>query len=363
MLDFVVNHTAVDSIWTLDNFICAIKNTPFNYIPDSSRYHKKGVAYGWGGWGAAWKDTFQLNLWNIPTRDMMISSLMQVAALCDGVRCDMAQLALNRLINQNWKDQLHGYQPPATEFWSEAIQTVKSKYPTFIFLAEVYAPFNEELQELGFDFTYDKKLYDYLLDGHLDKLRKYLCSHPVKLHEKSAHFLENHDETRSIDEFKGKDRAYAALAISMTLPGLRFYFMGQECGYTKRLDVHLRRAADEKPDPVVYQKITKLMQVTSRDVFLNGTWNYLNVVGSESSWRLVAWRWCLGSEKRVCVVNYSHDKGSGRVVLDVESGSDDTIQITELLSDKSYARSANELRTVGLMVVLEAWDAQIFSYP
>src|SRR5438046_7492503 len=43
-----------------------------------------------------WTDTVQLDYRNPETRARMQTELLTVAARCDGVRCDMAMLVLNR---------------------------------------------------------------------------------------------------------------------------------------------------------------------------------------------------------------------------------------------------------------------------
>lgn len=47
--------------------------------------------------------------------------------MADGVRCDMAMLALNREFDQIWGNIVYpqGYKKPAEEFWKRAIREVK----------------------------------------------------------------------------------------------------------------------------------------------------------------------------------------------------------------------------------------------
>jgi hypothetical protein len=70
----------------------------------------------------------------------------------------MAMLVLSDVFSATWKDYL-GSPMPSTEFWAEA----RSAVPRFVLLAEVYWDMEWRLQQLGFDFTYDKPLYDRLL--------------------------------------------------------------------------------------------------------------------------------------------------------------------------------------------------------
>lgn len=74
-------------------------------------------------------------------------------------------------------------------------------------MSEVYDPWQAKLQSLGFDFTYDKDLYDRLGNGNLDNLRAYISGVSVAFHSQSAHFVENHDEPRAAAFFGGNQRA------------------------------------------------------------------------------------------------------------------------------------------------------------
>ena len=60
-------------------------------------------------------------------------------------------------------------------------------------MAEVYWDLEWTLQQQGFDYTYDKRLYDRLREGHARPVREHLYAgldYQVKL----ARFLENHDD-------------------------------------------------------------------------------------------------------------------------------------------------------------------------
>jgi len=116
-------------------------------------------------------------------------------------------------------------------------------------------------------------------------------------------------------------------------------------------------------------------------------WQYQNVFGADSAWRLMAWTWSSNDQKRLVVVNYSDTQGAGRVILNDATpvNGNDTIPVTDLLSGTcssfcrsqplyspvdmityilgiTYYRSAADLRKNGLYVIVNQWWAQIFSY-
>jgi len=289
---------------------------------------------------------------------------MKIASYADYIRCDVAYLALNDVIKSVWSSQLSywKYNEPSSEFWSDAISQVKASH-NVKFLGEVYSPWQQKLQSVGFDFTYDKTLYDNLGAGNLDNIRSYITSTPLSFHQHSAHFVENHDEPRSPRFFGSNSRADIAAAISMTLPGMKFYFMWQEYGYWNQLDVHLRRETPESENQGVLTYYRAFIKAVSKDVFHTGSWNYRSVSGS-SAWRLMAWEWVLGEDKVLTVINYSDTQASGSIVCPLAKpvNGNDQIDVTDLLTGTVYPRSAKEMSTTGLVVVLNSWSVQMFEY-
>ena len=67
-------------------------------------------------------------------------------------------------------------------------------------MAEVYWDLEWTLQQQGFDYTYDKRLYDRLRDGHARPVREHFYAE-LDYQNKMARFLENHDEPRAAATF------------------------------------------------------------------------------------------------------------------------------------------------------------------
>eukprot|EP01101_Sappina_pedata_P009372 TRINITY_DN544_c0_g2_i1.p1 TRINITY_DN544_c0_g2~~TRINITY_DN544_c0_g2_i1.p1 ORF type:complete len:532 (+),score=136.62 TRINITY_DN544_c0_g2_i1:127-1596(+) len=370
MLDFVPNHSAVDAPLVSTNpemYVHAPKGTNPPYDP--SKYYTNGIAYGWGGYGDGWTDTLQFNYWNPDTVEHAINVLLFIASQADAIRCDVAYLVLNDQIQQNWGQILAtwGYTRPANEFWSVAIKTVKQTYPSVVFLAEVYNPLQAEIQSVGFDFGYDKTLLDTLAGYDVPSIRGWITSNPTSFTAHSAHFLSNHDEPRAVPKFSGQwYLADAASFVTYTLPGMRFFWMWDDFGFSDRLDVHLRRETTEQPDQAVdtfYNK--QLLQILSQhSAFRWGTWQYRDVNNNSPNGALLAWTWSDNTEKILCVINFTPNQGSGSIVLPDASpvNGNDTIPVTDLLSGTTWYRSAQEMKTSGLGVVINSWYAQILKY-
>jgi hypothetical protein len=154
----------------------------------------------------------------------------------------------------------------------------------------------------------------------------------------------------------------------MSLPGMRFYFMGQKEGLHNKLDVHLRRSASEPVITWTQDFYRSLISVLSQPVFHDGQWSYQNVLSGNdnpvTNWRLVAWKWTLQQQKVLCVINYSDTLGQGRIVLPdaLPLNGNNTIPVTELLTGAVYERNIGDLQGQGLYIILQPWQAQFFSY-
>ena len=118
-----------------------------------------------------------------------MGELLAIAEQCDGVRCDMAMLLLPEVFQRTW-----GRAP--APFWPKAIAAVREAHPGFTFLAEAYWDLEWDLQQQGFDYCYDKCLYDRLRNGDAGALRAHLAA-GLDYQDRLARFLENHDEPRA----------------------------------------------------------------------------------------------------------------------------------------------------------------------
>jgi glycosidase len=370
MLDFVPNHGAVDSDFAPDVFISRPSSGSF----PANWWKQRGsntLAYGRGPYDGPWTDTLQYNYWNQKTVSAMTEVLISIASQADAIRCDMAMLILNDVIQRTWQGvmQANGFGRPSSEFWASAIDAVRKQYPETIFMAEAYdydftnPPEKQLLQNLGFDFVYDKTVLDDLVSNNLDKIRGYIGSQSQSFFERTAHFVENHDEQRSAKALGGQQQAFAGAVVAATIPGLRLFYFGQFDGFSAKLDVQLRRATTQPSNEMIRKQYSALLHVLAHDVFHSGAWTFIQTSKEGSSWRLAAWRWRSldGAVKRVVVVNFSGEKGWANIRLDDVEGSG-TISMTELLTGIVYDRNVNELKSNGLVCGLDPWTAQIFSY-
>ena len=362
LLDFVPNHSAVDSptAETYPNFYIRVPKGQSTW--DSKYYTDSGIAYGKDPYFDPWPDVIQWNYFDSNTRQFMLNNLMKVISLSDGVRCDMAHLMLNDVFKKTWEKELNswGYIVPSSEFWGDAIKTVKDKYPDALFLAEVYEDWEiQKLYELGFDYCYDKALLDKFELNSYD-INDYIHYKTEDFFGHVSHFIENHDENRGVYNMGSVEKSDAAGTIAATVGGMIFLNHGQWDGLRNKLDVHLRRGADEDVNVKAQQHYNKLMDIIKDKAFHSGNYYFVYNMSGDAASRFVAY---LRNDENnfLVVVNYSDNYGCANVPIYNIKGTGD-IKVYEMFSDIEYTRNAETIRNSGLTVCLEAYQSQIFKY-
>ena len=259
------------------------------------------LAHGRDPYFPGWPDTLQLNYGNPATQEAMTGELLKIAGQCDGVRCDMAMLLLPDVFQRTW-----GIVPQP--FWPNAVRRVRERVPDFCFMAEVYWDLEWTIQQQGFDYAYDKRLYDRLRDGHAGPVREHFLA-GLDYQNKLARFLENHDEPRAAAAFPPGIHEAAAV-ITFLAPGLRFFQQGQFEGRLKRISPHLGRAPQEMVNEALREFYAGLLAVLRLPVVHHGQWQLLECVpawegnGSCDAFICFAWQ-DAGGARLLVVVNYA----------------------------------------------------------
>ena len=364
MLDFVSNHVASDHAWTAshpERFVradeAAAREKPEWFFTTGGGIF---LAHGRDPNFPPWTDTAQANFFSADLRQALEGELLRAAQYCDGVRCDMAMLALNRVFEGVWGAYVKDARPKE-EFWPSAIRRARDRRPGFVFLAEAYWGLEWDLQELGFDFTYDKTLYDRLRHSNAPDLRGHLRAVDI-YQRRSARFIENHDEERAAAAF-GPEKSMAAAAIMATVPGLRFFHDGQLEGRRVRLPIQLIREPAEAPDARLAAFYDRLLAAVGDPAFHGGEWMPLEVRswGGEdgSSANMLAWSWRQARGLKLVVVNYSEAPARGLVSVQLPFTPAERVRFLDLLSGRDFSRGTAELREGGLGVELGPWEARI----
>jgi hypothetical protein len=357
VLDFVPNHVAPDHPWVTpypDYFIQGsvedLRQDPASFM----EINGKIFACGKDPYFPAWSDVIQVNAFDKGLRSAMIETLDHIAGQCDGVRCDMAMLMMSSVFERIWGGRAGTR--PESEYWQQVIPAVREKYPGFLFIAEAYWNMEWELQQQGFDYCYDKRLYDRLERDTAESVRLHLCAAP-DYQEKLVRFIENHDEPRAAATFN--TQKYRTVAITaLTLPGARLIHEGQMEGRRIRLPVFLGRRPEESPDPELVGFYRELLQVLKSGDFISGTWRLCERSGwsnNMSYTNLVSWSWEKGSARCFIVVNLSDTRSQGRVKIPWDDLKGHLWQLEDVFLSAAYIRDGDEIEKQGLYVDLPAW--------
>jgi len=364
MLDFVPNHMGLDHPWIEDHpdyFIRGseidLARAPQNYTWVNRNRGDLLLAHGRDPYFPGWPDTLQLNYANAATQEAMTGELVKIAGQCDGVRCDMAMLVLPDVFERTWGQR-------AALFWPTATQRVRERAPGFLFMAEVYWDLEWTLQQQGFDYAYDKRLYDRLREGHARPVREHFHA-GLDYQNKLARFLENHDEPRAAATFSSEAHQAAAV-ITFLSPGLRFFHQGQLEGRRKRISPHLVRGPDEPIDEQLQQFYARLLAVLRHPVVREGQWQLLECTpGWDGNWThdcflVFAWR---GPDRETLVVavNYAANQSQCHVRLPFADLAGQKWLLRDQLSAASFDWNGDDLQGRGLFLDMAPWKACVFS--
>ena len=363
ILDYVPNHVSIDHLWTLEKSDLFIKGTLEELMTKPYDYFSVGnviYAHGRDPNFPPWTDTVQINAFSSETRSKAINTLLSIAEQCDGVRCDMAMLTTNEVFSKTWGEKAG--LPLENEYWVDIISAVKEKYPNFIFIAEVYWDMEWDLIQQGFDYCYDKKLYERLTKFNVQSIKEHLKVDMI-YQNKLLRFIENHDEPRAISIF-GAEASKAAAVITSTLPGARLIFEGQTRGYEIKLPVQLGRAPTEEDNIDLMEFYDRLLKIIPGREFDNGNWSLCetkSVDSIDSSFNnIISYQWWTDKDRLLIVVNYSLNGSKAHLQIgDIDFGLFNW-KFTDLFTKKDYIYNGKDLHEHGLYIELKPWNSHIF---
>lgn len=364
MLDFVPNHTGLDHPWVEDHpdyyvagTVDELAQAPQNYTWIKRTQGGRIMAYGRDPHFPGWPDTLQLDYSNPATQAAMIRELLKIAGQCDGLRCDMAMLILPDTFERTWDRR-------AQPFWPAAIVRTREQFPDFCFMAEAYWDLEYTMQQQGFDYAYDKRLYDRLRDGYARPVREHFHA-GLDYQSKLARFLENHDEPRAAATFPPETHQAAAV-ITFLSPGLRFFHQGQLHGRKARISPHLVRGPDESIDRKLEPFYDRLLAVLRRSAVRNGQWQLLECTSAwEGNWTwdcFLAFAWQdSGGERLLVTVNYAPNQSQCYLRLPFTDLGNSWWRLEDLIDNAIYDREGNDLQARGLYLDVPPWQACVFS--
>jgi glycosidase len=362
MLDFVPNHTAPDHRWVEqhpDYYVHGsedqLEMAPHNYTRVMTRSGPLVLAYGRDPYIPGWSDTLQLNYGNPALQDAMIGELEEVASRCDGVRCDMAMLVLPQIFERTWGVD-------AGPFWPRATDQIRDQHPEFLFMAEAYWDLEWTLQQQGFDYAYDKRLYDRLRDARARPVRDHFRA-DLSFQDKLVRFLENHDEPRAAAVFTPEVHRAAAIVTYLS-PGMRFFHQGQMEGRKIRIPVQLQRGPAEPDDPEVCDFYKQFIECLRSPVVRDGDWRKLECRPAwDGNWTrdcFIAFAWEHSSGRRIIAVNYADHRSQCYIQILLEDLTQGSWLLRDLMGEACHTRDGAALASPGLYLDLPGWGYHVF---
>ena len=359
ILDYVPNHVAPDHPWVTlgdpDLFIQGdqddLKADPAGWLLAGERV----LAHGRDPYFPPWPDVVQLNAFSAPTRAATARTLADIADQCDGIRCDMAMLMTNDVFARTWG--AHAGPRPDEEFWPQVIADLRGHagHSETVLIAEAYWDMEWTLQQQGFGFCYDKRLYDRIIGGNPPAVRDHLRA-DLGYQSKLLRFLENHDEPRIASELPPVLQRAAAVAIA-TLPGATMWHEGQFEGRRARVPVFLQRRPDEPADKELGSWYRDLLARVAGQRVRTGDWQLLEAAGwpdNQSCQNLLAWSWSGDGDgeagRHLIVVNLSEEPAQGRIRLPWPDLPGRSWRLTDAEGDGEFERDGEELAGEGLYV-------------
>lgn len=358
ILDFVPNHVARDHSWVTQHPEYFIKGKVEDLLGSSADFFEANrniIACGKDPYFPAWQDVAQLNVFNPDLRRATVLTIQSLATMCDGIRCDMAMLLLNHVFSQTWGDRAGNM--PEQEFWQEVIDAIHFDHVNFLFIAEAYWDLEWQLIKCGFDYCYDKRLYDRLVKGNSQEISGHLSA-DINYQNRMVRFIENHDELRAAQVFPIRKEMLAAITAAC-IPGAKLFHEGQMEGRKIQVPVFLKRRPEEPIYLEQYRFYQQLVRTASSDLVRDGEWQTCSLTGWENHFshnNLVAWSIHKGQNTILIVVNYSDTRSQGLVCVSEPSLAGITWRLVDLFKGDVYMRNGDEMVGPGLFVDLSPWD-------
>lgn len=369
ILDFVPNHVATDHRWILEHPEYFIRGALEDLDAQPAQFFRapaatgeeQVIAHGRDPYFPAWIDTAQLNAFQPGLREAMAETLIDIGCQCDGLRCDMAMLTTNAIFAQTWQERAG--EAPAREYWPEIISAARKAHPRMLFLAEVYWDLEHELLSQGFDYAYDKRMYDRVINRDVQGIKAHLRADPAYLNS-NIRFIENHDEPRAMESL-GEDRQKAAATLICTLPGAALLHQGQLEGRRIKLPVQINRAADEPARPLIARFYRRLMREVAQPIYHDGSWRMLEPGPIQAAdcthCNLIAFSWRAAADGRIVVVNLTAEWSRATIDLaDWEQLAGEACLLYDALSESYSRHSGDALLQAGLQLEAAPFGAHLF---
>jgi glycosidase len=369
ILDFIPNHLGIDSEEP-HNYPAHFVQSPHR-VPGTferkTKFGKRFFAHGRDPYFPPWADTVQLD-YRVPETHTARTAVAQtVVVYCDGLRCDMAMLLIPEIFEKTWQDfPPSTHQPTGRNFWKSAIGHMKQMNPGADLIAEAYWGREQELQDAGFDFTYNKRVTDMLLRREYAELQEFLLGCKPEYLSKSIHFLENHDEQR-IASVLPLERHKVAALLMMALPGMPLLHDGQLEGRKAFARIQMSKRPPEQPDSDLQFYYERLLLALQNTQIRKGRAEILQPAAAEpgdaTQKKLIIIKWT-GANQLFTLVLINLGEQRARFTLEDGNLASTGLQGTAKMVFSTNGSSGLPAQTAEnrLLFEIEGETGQIFSY-
>ena len=274
----------------------------------------------------------------------------------------MAMLMTNEVFARTWGER--AAPRPTDDYWPALIERVKATHPDLLFIAEAYWDMEWTLQQQGFDFCYDKRLYDRLAHEGADvgarapAGRRRLPGAADPLHR------EPRRAARGGHVRAGQARA--AAVVMSTLQGARLYHDGQFDGHR---DAHpgvpRPRARTSRRTRTCARSTTRLLRAVADSGLRDGDWRLCDCTGwpdNDSHRQLVAWCWRAPDARTPGRRQPLRAMAQARVRLPWDDLAGRDWELSDRLGGQRFERGGDELAADGLYVGLDPWASHFLAF-
>ena len=222
------------------------------------------------------------------------------------------------------------------------------------------------MQSLGFDYTYDKELYDALIRRNPAGVQQHILTATAQSVAAGVHFLENHDEARIASVLSPAEHRAAALLI-LSLPGMRLLHDGQLEGARIKIPVQLLRCQAEPSRKDIGQMYQQMLVTLQKTAVGRGNAVILKPLEARAgnptvqNFVIVQWQ-AEPPDFDLAVVNLAPHRSQCYAGLRIGNLADHTWLMRDLLGSKACRNSGSDLRKQGLYLDLPEHGAQLFHF-
>ena len=231
-------------------------------------------------------------------------------------------------------------------------------------MAEVYWDLEWTLQQQGFDYAYDKRLYDRLREGHARPVREHFSAGLDYPGQAGALPREPRRAACGCHVRTGQGQCRSSAHLLVAGPALLPSRPVRRAARGASRRIWAARP-DELPNSAVQQFYASLLDVLRRPAVRQGQWQLLECRpaydGDGSFDNFIAWTWQLPDGERLLVtVNFSAHPGQCYVRLASAELGGAAWLLTDLLGDARYERDGDELQSRGLYLNVAPWQCHAF---